>query len=137
MCLGTYGLLDTTTPRLLGTPTLAVGVLLSAAGLALGGRRIHRTRYRPDPWGLAEWLTALSGVVAAVAMIVAGTQNASALNPSLFPLSWPALPVLPVIAILCALLPAVLTPPPPFATVSAASHQEPVPSTRPTVGAHA
>jgi len=115
LCLGMYGLLDTTTPRLLGLPTLALGVALAAAGLVLGGRRIRRSQYRPDPWELAEWCTALSGVAAAIATIVAGNHNASALNPSTFPLAWPTLPALATAGILCALLPAVLTPPPPIA----------------------
>jgi energy-coupling factor transport system permease protein len=115
LCLGMYGLLDTTTPRLLGLPTLAAGIALAAAGLVLGGRRIRRSQYRPDPWEFAEWCTALSGVAAAIATIVAGNHNASALNPSTFPLAWPTLPALATAGVLCALLPAVLTPPPPIA----------------------
>jgi energy-coupling factor transport system permease protein len=115
LCVGLYGLLDTTTPRLLGAPMLGAGVALAAAGLLLGGRRVHRTRYRPDRWAFAEWATALSGVAAAVAMIVAGNHDAGALNPSIFPPAWPTLPALPAAAILLAALPAVLTPPPPIA----------------------
>ena len=30
---------------------LAAGALVAAAGLALGGRRSARSRYRPDRWG--------------------------------------------------------------------------------------
>jgi len=115
LCTGLYGLLDTTIPRLLGAPMLAAGIGLATAGLLLGGRRVHRTRYRPDRWAFAEWVTALSGCAAAVAMIVAGSHDASALNPSIFPPAWPTLPVLPAAAILLAVLPAVLTPPPPIA----------------------
>ena len=103
----------------------------------LGGRRVHRTRYRPDPWALAEWATALSGVAAAVAMIVAGSQNASSLNPSIFPPAWPTLPLLPAAAILLALLPAVLTPPPPTTAVAPPlPRAEPVDLTLDTDGAH-
>jgi energy-coupling factor transport system permease protein len=129
LCLGTYGLLDTSTPRFIGAPALALGIALSAAGLALGGRRVRRTRYRPDPWKFAEWATALSGTAAAITMLVAGSQNASALNPSIFPLVWPTLPFLPVLGILCALLPAVLTPPPPVANTTLAQR---APTTAPT-----
>jgi len=136
LCLGTYGLLDTTTPRVLGGPTLALGIALAAGGLTLGGRRIRRSRYRPDPWAFAEWGTALPGVIAAIATIVAGGRNASALNPSTFPLAWPTLPALPTIAILCALLPAVLTPPPPVATPPAA-HRGLAHAPRQPAGAHA
>jgi len=114
LCCGLYGVLDASTPRLLGTPMLGAGIALAAAGLLLGGRRVHRTSYRPDPWAFPEWATALSGAAAAVGMIVAGSQNAGALNPSIYPPAWPTLPLLPAAAILLALLPAVLTPPPPI-----------------------
>jgi energy-coupling factor transport system permease protein len=118
LCLGTYGLLDTSTPRVIGLPMLALGIALSAAGLALGGRRVRRTKYRPDPWKVAEWATAVSGIVAAVAMIATGARNAAALDPSLYPLEWPTLPLVPALGILFALLPAVVTPPPPVATAT-------------------
>jgi energy-coupling factor transport system permease protein len=136
LCLGTYGLLDTSTPRALGVPALALGITLAAAGLVLGGRRVRRSRYRPDPWAFAEWCTALSGIAAAVATIVAGSHNASALNPSTYPLAWPALPVLPAAAILLALLPTVLTPPPPVA-LPLATRPDPIPTARQPAGAHA
>jgi len=113
LCLGTYGLLDTSTPRVLGAPMLAFGVALATAGFVVGGRRVRRSRYRPDPWGFAEWTTALCGMATAAAMIVVGAHDASVLNPSLYPLAWPTLPAVPTVAILCALLPAALTPPPP------------------------
>jgi energy-coupling factor transport system permease protein len=112
LCAGLYGLLDTSTPKLLGAPMLAAGIGCAVAGLVVGGRRVQRTRYRPDLWAFAEWATAFSGVGAAVAMIVAGTLNAAALNPSVFPPAWPTLPVLPAVAVLLAVLPAVLTPQP-------------------------
>jgi energy-coupling factor transport system permease protein len=113
LCTGLYGLLDTTTPRLLGAPMLGAGIGLAAAGILLGGRRVQRSQYRPDPWAFPEWATALSGVAAAVGMIVAGSHDAGGLNPSIYPPAWPTLPVLPAAAILLAVLPAVLTPPPP------------------------
>lgn len=136
LCLGGYGLLDASTPWLLGVPTLTAGVALAAAGLILGGRRIRRSRYRPDPWAFPEWCTALCGVAAATAAVVAGARNASALNPSIFPLAWPTLPALPTAAILCALLPAWLTPPPPTAAPSSVRHDHPT-RTPERAGAHA
>jgi len=136
LCLGTYSLLDTSTPRLLGAPMLVFGLALCAAGLFVGGRRVQSTRYRPDPWAFAEWLTALSGLVAAIATIVAGSRNASALNPSIYPLEWPALPVLPAVAILFALIPAAATPPPPVAGPEPPI-AEPQRSTREPAGARA
>ncbi len=116
LCLGTYSLLDTSTPRTLGAPTLALGIALSSAGLALGGRRIRRTQYRPDPWRFPEWSTAISGAIAAATVIAVNVHDASALNPSLFPLAWPTLPLIPAAGILCALAPVALTPPPPVDT---------------------
>ena len=98
---------------------LALGVALAAAGFVVGGRRVRRTRYRPDPWGVPEWCTALSGVATAAVVIAVGAHDASALNPSIFPLAWPALPAIPTIAILSALLPAALTPPPPITAAPA------------------
>ncbi len=117
-CAGAYGLLDSSTPSLLRAPMLMLGVVACTAGLWLGGRRVSRTRYRPDPWGWPEWITALSGVLVAVAVIVAGARDAAGLDPSIYPPAWPELPLLPTLAILCGALPAALTPPPPPANVA-------------------
>jgi energy-coupling factor transport system permease protein len=120
LCLGTYGLLDTSTPRLIGAPMLLLGLALCAAGLALGGRRVQRTSYRPDQWAFAEWSTVLAGMVAAIATVVTGAQNASALNPSVYPLAWPTLAMPATLGILGAVMPAVLTPRPPITTATPA-----------------
>ena len=99
---------------------LALGVLSAVGGLALGGRRVKRTQYRPDPWQFPEWATAACGVLVALAMVVAGRLDAGALDPSVYPLAWPTLPLLPVLGLAVALLPAVITPPPPAALVTPA-----------------
>jgi energy-coupling factor transport system permease protein len=112
LCLGLYGLLDATAPRLLGFGALAVGLALSAAGLVLGGRRIVRSTYRPDPWRSPEWAVAGSGLVCALVMLVAGSYDPLLLHPSLYPLRWPELPLVPLGAVLLGLLPAVAAPPP-------------------------
>lgn len=112
VCLGMYGLLDGTTPALLGAPALALGVATATAGLVLGGRRVRRTRYRPDPWVLPEWLVAGSGVTAATVLVLVGGRE---LDPMLQPLAWPPLPLLPAAGILLALVPAWLAPPAPDA----------------------
>ena len=112
ICLGLYGLLDGTAPRLLGTLGMAAGLALSVAGLHLGGRRIRRTSYRPDPWLTPEWLVAGAGVVSAAVMVAVGRYDPLLLHPSLAPLSWPDLPLLPLGAILLGLLPAVVAPRP-------------------------
>ena len=123
ICIGVYGLLDGTASRWLGLPTLGAGALLAAAGIGLGGRRTGRSRYRPDPWALPEWLVAGSGVVAA-----ALTFWEMHLDPAALVLAsvtaMPPVPWLTVTGVLVALLPAVLAPPPP-------AHMQP-PAAEPT-----
>lgn len=103
VCASTYGLLDSAAPAALGLPLLAAGAALAAAGLALAGRRTPRTRYRPDPWALPEWLVVLGGTVAAATVFAAAPGG---LDPSTAPLAAPTLPLLPAVGLLCGLLPA-------------------------------
>ena len=114
VCVGVYGLLDASASALLGLPSLLVGALLAAAGLALGGRRTRRTRYRPDPWALPEWLVAGSGLVAAAGLFVTAAVDPGSLELA-GPLVVPPVPWLAVGAVLVALLPAVVAPRPPQA----------------------
>ncbi|KRE62447.1 energy-coupling factor transporter transmembrane component T [Nostocoides sp. Soil756] len=111
--VGLYGVLDASTPALMGTPTLVVGLLLSGAGLWLGGRHVERTTYRPDPWRGAEWLTVACGAAAAAAVVVVSRTTPDALSMPLSPLAVPALPLLAVAGLLVAALPGLLTPEPP------------------------
>ncbi|MEU9931022.1 energy-coupling factor transporter transmembrane component T [Streptomyces anulatus] len=111
LCAGAYGLLDATAPKLLGLPALAVGSALCLAGLRLGGRRVTRTTYRPDPWRFAEWAVASCGVLSAVLLFVDVGYNPAELNPSIYPLSWPTLPLVPAAAILLAGAAGFLAPP--------------------------
>jgi energy-coupling factor transport system permease protein len=115
VCAGLYGLLDAGSPGLLGLPVLALGAGVAAVGLHLGGRRSARTRYRPDRWGRQEWLVSACGIAAATTAVVASVTSPEAMFPSTSPLVWPALPLLPVVGLLVALLPAWLSPPPPDA----------------------
>jgi energy-coupling factor transport system permease protein len=108
MVASSYGLIDRAAPGGLGVPVLVGGALLTAAGFALGARRGGRTRYRPDPWRLAEWAVALTGLAAATAVILG---PAAALAPSTLPLVAPPAPLLPFAGVLAAALPAWLAPP--------------------------
>ena len=111
--VGVYGVLDGTSPSLLGLPTLVLGVALATGGLVAGGRRTPRSRYRPDPWALPEWCVAAAGVVVAVGVLAAGAAGVTGLEPSTVPLETPGLPVVPAVAILLGLAPAWLAPRPP------------------------
>ena len=66
LCIGVYGLLDDTATGPLGMPALVVGAVAIGLGLRIGSRRTGRTRYRPDPWALPEWLVTGCGVVLAL-----------------------------------------------------------------------
>jgi energy-coupling factor transport system permease protein len=112
LAAGMYGLLDSTLPAAFGLPVLLAGALLCGGGLLAGSRRVSRTSYRPDPWRLPEWLVSGSGLACAALLIVAGGFRPDALNPSLYPLSWPALPMLPLLGLLLAATAGVTAPPP-------------------------
>lgn len=111
ICVGAYGVLDPTVAPLLGLPMLLAGTAAAVAGFALGGRRLDRTTYRPDPWAGAETMVAASGIAAAVFMFLAGIVDPASLNPSLVPLTWPSLAPLATVGILVGALPAWLAPP--------------------------
>ncbi|MFJ6217164.1 CbiQ family ECF transporter T component [Streptomyces sp. NPDC092296] len=112
LCTGVYGLLGGTAPRALGLPALLAGSLLCCAGLALGGRRVRRTSYRPDPWRAPEWIVAVCGCAAATVLFLTVGYDANDLNPTLYPLHWPSLPLLPAAAVLLAGGAGIAAPPP-------------------------
>ncbi|HEY9562891.1 MAG TPA: energy-coupling factor transporter transmembrane component T [Nocardioides sp.] len=117
LCLGLYGLLNGTATSWMGLPMLIVGVTLGVLGLVAGGRRTGRTRYRPDPWAVPEFLVAGSGLVAAVLMFLQ-----LSLDPGLLvltsPTQVPPVPLLALGGVIVAALPAFLAPPLPSTGVS-------------------
>ncbi|MFC8716996.1 energy-coupling factor transporter transmembrane component T [Kitasatospora sp. NPDC057198] len=115
VCSATYGLL-TAGSHPWALPVLLAGAGAAGAGLVLGGRRSVRTRYRPDPWALPEWLTAASGALVAAALIWYAGRWPEALTPTVVPPTPPTLPLLPALAVLVGLLPAFTTPEPPRST---------------------
>ena len=130
VCVGLYGVMDGSTPRYMGAPMLVVGLAVATAGFILGGRRIRRSRYRPDRWRGPEIAVVLCGLVAGGLMYVTTRVDPADLYPSLNPLAWPQVSLLPMVAILIGVLPAWLAPPPepahrPVGTVSA-QHEEAV-----------
>jgi energy-coupling factor transport system permease protein len=106
--MGTYGLLDATSPEWLGVPMLVVGALVAVGGSVVAGRRSRRTRYRPDPWRLQETVVAGCGVAtAAVAFVVSGT-GAATLDTSFGGAGWSSVAVGAALCAGVVALPAVL-----------------------------
>ena len=109
--IGTYGVLDSTAPRGLGLPMLLAGAAAGWAGMALSGRRVSRSAYRPDPWLREEWCVAGIGVLVAAVVVAVSMVDPTALYPSIVTLQWPSLPLVPSAAILLGVLPAWIAPP--------------------------
>ena len=116
MCIGTYGLLDGTAPGLLGLPMLLGGALAGWVGVVLSGRRVLRTRYRPDPWRRPEWAVTGIGVLVAALVIATGLRDPAGAFPLVQPLQWPPLPVVAALAIVLGAVPAWAAPPVPVPT---------------------
>ncbi|WP_211288771.1 energy-coupling factor transporter transmembrane component T [Actinophytocola xinjiangensis] len=110
VCVGVYATLDGSTPRFLAAPVLVAGLVVALVGFRLAGRRVHRTRYRPDRWRAPEIVVATSGVAVAVAFFATSGVNPTNLNPSLVVLSWPLLSWPPLLGAAVGLVPAVLSP---------------------------
>jgi energy-coupling factor transport system permease protein len=113
LSVGAYGLMDATAPQLIGLPAMLGGSALCCVGLALGGRRVSRSSYRPDSWRAAEWAVAASGVAAAAVLILAAAGDRAGFATSFDPLVWPALPTWGVVGMLLGATATVLAPPPP------------------------
>ncbi|GAA1742994.1 CbiQ family ECF transporter T component [Aeromicrobium alkaliterrae] len=110
LTVGIYGYLDATAPRVIGIPALVLGAGVALLAMTAAGRRVQRTRYRPQRWLAPEWFTAASGVAVAALMEVADGAVPAAVIPPLDAL--PTLPVWCVLAVLVGALPALLTPAP-------------------------
>jgi energy-coupling factor transport system permease protein len=110
LCVGAYAYLDGTAPRVLALPMLGVGLVLAAASLVSAGRRVQRTRYRPDRWRRPELVTVACGLVVAV-----GVRLTSELDPYVTAPEvdrWPTIGLPLLVVLVVGALPAVLTPPP-------------------------
>lgn len=74
--VGGYGLLaGGTGPE--GPAVLALGGLAATLAMVRAGRRVRRTRYRPDPWRAAETRVAVAGALGAAVVLLgprAGVQ---------------------------------------------------------------
>jgi energy-coupling factor transport system permease protein len=103
---GTYQVIDASSDHRRGLAVLIGGTVLALTGTLLAGRRVNRTRYRPDPWGWPEWFVVAcgAGVAAAYQTSVHDSVTAG------LPLAWPTLPPVAFLATLLAALPAFVTP---------------------------
>ncbi|WP_310526067.1 energy-coupling factor transporter transmembrane component T [Nocardioides sp.] len=110
LCVGTYALLDETAPRWLARPLLVVGTLVAVIGLVSAGRRVERSRYRPDRWQLAELVVAGSGLAVGALVWQLGRAEPLVVYPSVS--AMPYLSVLALGAALLGLVPALAAPPP-------------------------
>ena len=118
IAVGSYGLLDPGSPALFRIPALALGATALLGALLAAGKSTTRTRYRPDPWVGPEWIVSLAGILAFGSFVVVGRAS-DALAPSTNPLEVPAVPLVAVIGLLIATLPAWFAPHPP--TLNSAS----------------
>ncbi|MCL1838847.1 MAG: energy-coupling factor transporter transmembrane protein EcfT, partial [Propionibacteriaceae bacterium] len=110
---GVYGLLDTgTTPPWMGVPMIVTGGLAGLIGLRLSGRRVQRTRYRPDPMAAPEWLVLGSGIAACIGIFAVGATQIQVLHPAVQPLGWPPVSAWALAAVVVLILPAILAPAP-------------------------
>ncbi len=107
---GVYGLLAAGSLPAAGLPLVAVGCVVLAGGLIAGSRRRMRTRYRPDPWGMPEWAVVASGLAAVIGVVVAGILDPGSLQMSLSPLRVPTLPLVAMVGVVLAVLPAWVAP---------------------------
>ena len=108
--VGVYALLDQTAPRILAGPMLAVGLVVALAGLVVSGRRVERTRYRPDRWRAPEIAVATLGLTTGVIGWWVNSEQIA--------IAYPDLSVMPQVSLaaLCAVtlgvLAALVSPPP-------------------------
>ncbi len=109
-CIGTYAIVAAGSPALLGLPLLAAGIVVSVLGITMAARRSVRTRYRPDPWWLAEWLVAAAGLIAAAVFAWAAWSHLAGITTPTDPAQWPLLPLAPVLALAIACTPALTAP---------------------------
>ena len=68
VAIGVYASLDDSVPDVLDRPMLVLGVLAAVAGLVSAGRRVGRSRYRPDPWRWPELAVMASGLATGYAL---------------------------------------------------------------------
>jgi energy-coupling factor transport system permease protein len=110
VAMGVYGGLDRTTPSWLGRPMLLIGVAVSVAAVWMAGRRVTRSRYRPDRWRWPEVVVAITGALVGAAGWWISRHQLSVAYPSLSVA--PTVSVLALAAVVCAVVGALCSPKP-------------------------
>jgi energy-coupling factor transport system permease protein len=110
LAVGSYAVLDQTAPRLLAGPMLVLGAGSAALGLWAAGRQVERTRYRPDRWHGSETLATACGVATAGLVWWTARHDLLVVHPGVE--VWPTVTVPLLLAVVAAVLPAWVTPPP-------------------------
>jgi energy-coupling factor transport system permease protein len=95
----------------LTVPVLLLGAVLAGASLLVGASRDGRSGHRRERWAWTETVTVAAGAVPAAVLVVASVQGWDGVVPSQRA-ELPALPLLAVVAVLVAAIPAWVTPHP-------------------------
>ena len=128
ICAGLFGLLGGDTgSRRTGLIMFVVGSAVAIVGMVVGGRQVHRTRYRPDPWRAPEWAVVASGAACVAVIFVVGWVDPVQLVPVADAAgAGRRCRSLPALGVIVAAAPAVLAPPvatPPRRSTAAAEPQ--------------
>jgi energy-coupling factor transport system permease protein len=110
VAVGVYGGLDRTTPAWLGRPMLLLGVVVSFVAVRAAGRRVVRSRYRPDRWRWPELVVAATGVLVGAAGWWISRHQLTVAYPSLSVA--PTVSVLALLAVVVGVLGALCSPHP-------------------------
>jgi energy-coupling factor transport system permease protein len=108
---GLYGLLDSSAGGVLGLPVLGLGALLAASSLVVGASRDPRSGHRRERWSWTESVTVVAGAAPTAVLVVASVRGWDGVVPSQ-QAELPAVPLLAVLAVLVAVVPAWCTPRP-------------------------
>ena len=104
--VGTYQVISISGGHSLGIALLMAGTALAVVAGFVAGRRVQRSRYRPDRWRAAEWLVVGCAAVTVVTYVLAVHDPLT----EGVPLAWPTLRIVPFLATLVAAVPAFATP---------------------------
>ena len=113
ICVGTYAFLDATAPRVLAWPLLALGVAAALAGFVVAGRRVERSRYRPERWQPVEVVVAVCGLAVGAGLWAVQRWEPLVAHPGV--LVVPTLDLVAVGVVLVGVVPVFVAPPPPTA----------------------